>query len=161
MKNSGKIPAKNIQKLGAFILSAAVKQIYPEVLLISAYADNESFYYEFGVQNPLKPKDIKKIEQFLHEFIAKSPKIHQFSLRIEDAYWLFKSEPKKIEDLGKYYSSPPIICKIADYYDLCGEQLPELPISSLRIEKLHALIPSQPSNSLPWIKQRIYGSVQV
>ncbi|RLI66209.1 MAG: hypothetical protein DRO88_02455 [Promethearchaeia archaeon] len=157
------ISPNRIQKLGAFVIGAVVKQLYPSIRLISAHASDDDFYYEFGVQHPLKNADLIKIHKALDEFISSSPKIQQFSIRIEDAYWLFRSEPEKLVELDKLineYFAPPVICQINEYFDICCEEIPEILLDSIVIEEIKGIIPSQQFDNSPWIRQRIYGSVR-
>ncbi|MCF2141779.1 MAG: hypothetical protein K9W44_17130 [Candidatus Lokiarchaeota archaeon] len=149
------------QKIGALIVMEIVKKLFPEIILIHAHADNNTFYYEFGVKKPLSNEDIAVIKSHVNLYASKISSIQQYRIKKEDAFWLFRSEPVKLIQLSENRSRAPKICQINEFYDLCEESLEIDPSNRFHIVNIQGKIPMQEIGNLPWIKQRIYGSVRI
>ncbi len=110
------------------VLAHAVKNLFPNAKLAIGPAIEDGFYYDFDVDEPFSPEDLKKIEKEMIRIIKKNEKMERFVLPRAEAIALMqeKNEPYKvelIEDLPEdevisFYSQ-------GDFVDLCaGPHLP-------------------------------------
>ncbi|MBI5265931.1 MAG: threonine--tRNA ligase [candidate division Zixibacteria bacterium] len=80
------------------IMAQAVQEVFPGVKLAIGPPIDEGWYYDFDVEKPFSPEDIKKIEDKMAEIVA------------EDAP--FRCEVKKRSDAIAHYSGKNAIYKV-------------------------------------------------
>ena len=56
----------------AHVLAQAVQELYPGTQVTIGPAIEDGFYYDFAREEPFKPEDLGKIEQKMHEIIARN-----------------------------------------------------------------------------------------
>lgn len=154
------LSSQDQQQLGALVVMAAVKDLYPEAILVRGSAENEQFYYEFGFKNPINSHDLQQIHQKVQNILKDHFIVKQYRVRREEAYMLFHNEPEKILELAEQDSPAPMICQIDDWFDLCENPLIVGESSLDDISISFKELPAQISGDFPWIRQRIYGMAQ-
>ena len=108
------------------IMAQAVKRLFPNVKLAIGPAIENGFYYDFDIDKPFTPDDLKVIEEEMKKIIKENLPIERFTLSREEALKLMKDEPYKIELINELPEDAEIsFYKQGDFTDLCaGPHLP-------------------------------------
>jgi threonyl-tRNA synthetase len=87
-----------IRHSAAHVLAQAVQQLYPEAKLGIGPPITDGFYYDFDVEKPFTPEDLKKLESAMKKIIKSG---QRFSRRLfeskDEARAELKDEPYKLE----------------------------------------------------------------
>jgi len=109
------------------VMAHAVKILFPKVKIAIGPATEDGFYYDFDIDTPFRPEDLKKIEQKMKEIIKSNNPFIKRILKKEDAIRLFeeKGEHYKVEILKDIKEEEVSIYEEGDFIDLCrGPHLP-------------------------------------
>ncbi|MEV7596215.1 threonine--tRNA ligase [Kitasatospora sp. NPDC089797] len=84
----------------AHVMAQAVQQLYPEAKLGIGPPVKDGFYYDFDVEKPFHPDDLKAIEKKMQEIIKRGQKFSRRVVTDEDAREELAAEPYKLELIG-------------------------------------------------------------
>ncbi|MFJ6620270.1 threonine--tRNA ligase [Kitasatospora sp. NPDC091335] len=84
----------------AHVMAQAVQQLYPEAKLGIGPPVKDGFYYDFDVEKPFHPDDLKAIEKKMQEIIKRGQKFSRRVVTDEAAAEELAAEPYKIELIG-------------------------------------------------------------
>ncbi|MFC1407754.1 threonine--tRNA ligase [Streptacidiphilus sp. N1-12] len=84
----------------AHIMAQAVQALFPEAKLGIGPPVKDGFYYDFDVERPFTPEDLKAIEKKMTEIIKRGQKFSRRVVTDEDAREELKDEPYKLELIG-------------------------------------------------------------
>lgn len=109
------------------VMAFAVKELFPEVKFAIGPAIKDGFYYDFDVEKPFTPEDLKLIEQKMKEIIKKDFPFKRIEISKEEALNFFqeRKEIYKIELLNEITDQYITLYQVGDFIDLCrGPHLP-------------------------------------
>ncbi|MBN1941523.1 MAG: threonine--tRNA ligase [Candidatus Diapherotrites archaeon] len=139
------------------VMAAAVKELFPNAKFAIGPAIEEGFYYDFDVDKPFTPEDLKKIEGKMLEIAKQKQKFEKKELPKKDALEFFADEPYKIELINELQDETVSTYTNGKFTDLCkGPHLESAePIKAIKLLK---------SSGAYWrgseknkMLQRIYG----
>ncbi|MGF1430603.1 threonine--tRNA ligase [Kitasatospora sp. LaBMicrA B282] len=84
----------------AHVMAQAVQQLFPEAKLGIGPPIKDGFYYDFDVEKPFHPDDLKAIEKKMQEIIKKGQKFARRVVTDEAAREELAAEPYKLELIG-------------------------------------------------------------
>ncbi|MER7767656.1 threonine--tRNA ligase [Kitasatospora sp. NPDC096140] len=84
----------------AHVMAQAVQQLYPEAKLGIGPPVKDGFYYDFDVEKPFHPDDLKAIEKKMQEIIKRGQKFSRRVVTDESAREELAGEPYKLELIG-------------------------------------------------------------
>ncbi|WP_329486835.1 threonine--tRNA ligase [Kitasatospora sp. NBC_01246] len=84
----------------AHVMAQAVQQLFPEAKLGIGPPVKDGFYYDFDVEKPFHPDDLKAIEKKMQEIIKKGQKFSRRVVTDEAAAEELAAEPYKLELIG-------------------------------------------------------------
>lgn len=84
----------------AHLLAQAVQEIFDEAKLGIGPPIQDGFYYDFDVENPFTPEDLKKLEKRMKELVGKSQRFVRVEVSDADARKEMAAEPYKLELIG-------------------------------------------------------------
>ncbi|MFE0465106.1 threonine--tRNA ligase [Kitasatospora sp. NPDC058965] len=84
----------------AHVMAQAVQQLFPEAKLGIGPPIKDGFYYDFDVEKPFHPDDLKAIEKKMQEIIKKGQKFARRVVTDESAREELAGEPYKLELIG-------------------------------------------------------------
>ncbi|MER5639868.1 threonine--tRNA ligase [Kitasatospora sp. NPDC002227] len=84
----------------AHVMAQAVQQLFPEAKLGIGPPVKDGFYYDFDVEKPFHPDDLKAIEKKMQEIIKRGQKFARRVVTDEAAREELASEPYKLELIG-------------------------------------------------------------
>ncbi|MEU4299074.1 threonine--tRNA ligase [Kitasatospora aureofaciens] len=84
----------------AHVMAQAVQQLYPEAKLGIGPPVKDGFYYDFDVEKPFHPDDLKAIEKKMQEIIKRGQKFSRRVVTDEAAREELAAEPYKLELIG-------------------------------------------------------------
>ncbi|TWE12900.1 threonine--tRNA ligase [Rudaeicoccus suwonensis] len=84
----------------AHVLAQAVQQINPEAKLGIGPPIKDGFYYDFDVETPFTPDDLKALEKAMQKIINEGQTFHRRDISDDDARAELASEPYKLELIG-------------------------------------------------------------
>ncbi|MEV8325400.1 threonine--tRNA ligase [Kitasatospora sp. NPDC056731] len=84
----------------AHVMAQAVQQLYPEAKLGIGPPIKDGFYYDFDVEKPFHPDDLKAIEKRMQEIIKRGQKFSRRVVTDESAREELAAEPYKLELIG-------------------------------------------------------------
>ncbi|MQS11431.1 threonine--tRNA ligase [Streptomyces kaniharaensis] len=84
----------------AHVMAQAVQQLYPEAKLGIGPPVKDGFYYDFDVEKPFHPDDLKAIEKKMQEIIKRGQKFARRVVTDEAAREELAAEPYKLELIG-------------------------------------------------------------
>ncbi|WP_035840912.1 threonine--tRNA ligase [Kitasatospora azatica] len=84
----------------AHVMAQAVQEIFPEAKLGIGPPIKDGFYYDFDVEKPFHPDDLKAIEKKMQEIIKKGQKFARRVVTDEAAREELAGEPYKLELIG-------------------------------------------------------------
>ncbi|MFJ1795516.1 threonine--tRNA ligase [Kitasatospora griseola] len=84
----------------AHVMAQAVQQVFPEAKLGIGPPVRDGFYYDFDVEKPFHPDDLKTIEKKMQEIIKRGQKFSRRVVTDEAAREELAKEPYKLELIG-------------------------------------------------------------
>ncbi|GII58174.1 threonine--tRNA ligase [Planotetraspora thailandica] len=84
----------------AHVMAQAVQEIFPEAKLGIGPPVENGFYYDFDVQNPFTPDDLKRIEKRMREIVKQGQTFRRRPVSDDDAREELAAEPYKLELIG-------------------------------------------------------------
>ncbi|MFD0274807.1 threonine--tRNA ligase [Kitasatospora sp. NPDC127111] len=84
----------------AHVMAQAVQQLFPEAKLGIGPPVKDGFYYDFDVEKPFHPDDLKAIEKRMQEIIKRGQKFSRRVVTDESAREELAAEPYKLELIG-------------------------------------------------------------
>ncbi|MES2997723.1 MAG: threonine--tRNA ligase [Pseudomonadota bacterium] len=145
----------------AHLLAHAVKQLFPQAQVTIGPVIENGFYYDFALERPFTPDDLKQIEKRMQELVKQGLPVERFSLPRKEAIALFR-------ELGEEYKANIIetipegevlsLYQEGDFIDLCrGPHVPNT--SKLKVFKLtHIAGAYWRGDAKNAMLQRIYGT---
>ncbi len=109
------------------ILAQAVKHLFPDAKLAIGPAVSDGFYYDFDVDQPFSPEDLKKIESEMERIISADYPFERKVMEKDEAIRLFTrlGEPYKIELINEIEDQKVSVYQDGDFIDLCrGPHIP-------------------------------------
>ncbi|WFP15237.1 threonine--tRNA ligase [Citricoccus muralis] len=85
----------------AHVMAQAVQQLWPEAKLGIGPYITDGFYFDFDVENPFTPEDLKKIEKVMQKIINSNQTFARRVVTEDEAREAMSAEPYKLELLGK------------------------------------------------------------
>lgn len=111
----------------AHLMAHAVKDLYPEAKIAIGPSTESGFYYDFDLERPFTPDDLKKIEKRMKKILSRNASLTRKVMPTKDAVELFreKGEDYKVELLQEIEDDTVSIYEEGDFTDLCrGPHLP-------------------------------------
>ena len=109
----------------AHVMAAAVKELFPEAKITIGPAIENGFYYDFDVEEPFTPEDLKRIEEKMGEIVRADDPFLREDLSKEEALARFSGEPYKEELLADIPDPTVSLYRVGNFLDLCrGPHLP-------------------------------------
>ncbi|MEU9128190.1 threonine--tRNA ligase [Kitasatospora sp. NPDC048540] len=84
----------------AHVMAQAVQQLFPEAKLGIGPPVKDGFYYDFDVEKPFHPDDLKAIEKKMQEIIKRGQRFSRRAVTDEAAREELAAEPYKLELIG-------------------------------------------------------------
>ncbi|GAA2802361.1 threonine--tRNA ligase [Kitasatospora sp. CM 4170] len=84
----------------AHVMAQAVQQLFPEAKLGIGPPVKDGFYYDFDVEKPFHPDDLKAIEKKMQEIIKRGQKFSRRVVTDDSAREELVAEPYKLELIG-------------------------------------------------------------
>jgi threonyl-tRNA synthetase len=81
----------------AHVMAQAVQELFDPAKLGIGPPIKDGFYFDFDVEEPFKPEDLKRIEKRMKELVGKSQRFIRREVSDEEARELMKDEPYKLE----------------------------------------------------------------
>ena len=109
----------------AHVLAQAVVSLFPNASPTIGPVVEEGFYYDFHVEKPFTPQDLKAIEKKVKEIIKSKTPLQRKDVGREEALGLFKENPFKCEiinsvDQGEVSGGDSVsLYEQGDFVDLC------------------------------------------
>ncbi|MBL7052283.1 MAG: threonine--tRNA ligase [Candidatus Marinimicrobia bacterium] len=109
------------------ILAQAVKRLFPKAQVTIGPAIENGFYYDFSVENPFTPEDLKSIQKEMKKIIKKKYRVERKEMAHDEAITLFEKigEDYKVEIIRDLEEDTVSLYEQDDFLDLCrGPHLP-------------------------------------
>ncbi|MBB2891859.1 threonine--tRNA ligase [Flexivirga oryzae] len=84
----------------AHVLAQAVQQVNPDAKLGIGPPITDGFYYDFDVETPFTPEDLKALEKAMQRIINEGQTFHRRDISDDDARVELASQPYKLELIG-------------------------------------------------------------
>ncbi|WP_063728899.1 threonine--tRNA ligase [Streptomyces sp. RTd22] len=84
----------------AHVMAQAVQELFPEAKLGIGPPIKDGFYYDFDVETPFQPEDLKRIEKKMQEIQKRGQKFSRRPVTDEAAREELAAEPYKLELIG-------------------------------------------------------------
>jgi threonyl-tRNA synthetase len=84
----------------AHVMAQAVQEIFPEAKLGIGPPIKDGFYYDFDVENPFTPDDLKRIEKKMQEIVKRGQRFSRRAVSDDAAREELAGEPYKLELIG-------------------------------------------------------------
>ncbi|RNI22891.1 threonine--tRNA ligase [Flexivirga caeni] len=84
----------------AHVLAQAVQQVNPDAKLGIGPPITDGFYYDFDVDTPFTPEDLKALEKAMQKIINEGQTFHRRDISDDDARAELASQPYKLELIG-------------------------------------------------------------
>ncbi|MCM2579429.1 threonine--tRNA ligase [Streptomyces meridianus] len=84
----------------AHVMAQAVQELFPEAKLGIGPPIKDGFYYDFDVEKPFHPDDLKRIEKKMQEIVKRGQRFSRRVTTDEDAREELADEPYKLELIG-------------------------------------------------------------
>ncbi len=103
------------------VMAQAVRRLFPEAKLAIGPAIDDGFYYDFDVDEPFGPDDLKAIEKEMKRVVKQNHKFERLEVSLEEARSLFESDPYKLELIDELESDGESLSlyRDGDFTDLC------------------------------------------
>lgn len=119
-----KAGAETFRHTASHLLAQAVKNLYPEAKLARGPATENGFYYDFAVEKPFTPDDLKKLEAEMKKLAKEGYELERFELPADEAVKLMeeRGEDYKVELIRKHDGRGEALSfyKQGDFIDLCA-----------------------------------------
>jgi threonyl-tRNA synthetase len=102
------------------VMAAAIKKLFPGVKFAIGPSINNGFYYDFDLEAPIAPEDLKVIEKEMDRIVRQNLKFEKSELSKDEAAILFKDDPYKLELIGDIADEKVTIYTTGDFVDLCA-----------------------------------------
>lgn len=102
-------------------MADAVKQLYPNAKLGIGPAIADGFYYDFDIEEPIRPEDLPKIEEAMKKIVRENSKFVCQEIPKKEAISLFKKlgENYKLELIEGIKGSTVSVYRHGNFVDLC------------------------------------------
>ncbi|MBC7291417.1 MAG: threonine--tRNA ligase [Actinotalea sp.] len=84
----------------AHVLAQAVQQLHPQARLGIGPPVTDGFYYDFDVDTPFTPEDLKALEKVMQRIVKEGQTFRRWELADDDARAELADEPYKLELIG-------------------------------------------------------------
>jgi len=84
----------------AHVMAQAVQEVFPEAKLGIGPPIKDGFYYDFQVERPFTPEDLKTIEQRMQAIVKQGQRFSRRAVSDDDARAELAAEPFKLELIG-------------------------------------------------------------
>ncbi|MFH8750076.1 threonine--tRNA ligase [Streptomyces rimosus] len=84
----------------AHVMAQAVQELFPEAKLGIGPPIKDGFYYDFDVETPFTPEDLKRVEKKMQEIQKRGQKFARRPVSDDDARAELAGEPYKLELIG-------------------------------------------------------------
>ncbi|MCO6009930.1 threonine--tRNA ligase [Actinoallomurus purpureus] len=84
----------------AHVMAQAVQELFPEAKLGIGPPVENGFYYDFDVEHPFQPDDLKRIEKRMREIVKQGQRFSRRVVGDDEAREELAAEPYKIELIG-------------------------------------------------------------
>jgi threonyl-tRNA synthetase len=84
----------------AHVLAQAVQQLHPQARLGIGPPVTDGFYYDFDVETPFTPEDLKALEKTMQRIVKEGQTFRRWELSDDDARAELADEPYKLELIG-------------------------------------------------------------
>jgi threonyl-tRNA synthetase len=84
----------------AHVMAQAVQELFPEAKLGIGPPIKDGFYYDFDVETPFQPDDLKRIEKKMQEIVKRGQRFSRRPVSDEAAREELADEPYKLELIG-------------------------------------------------------------
>ncbi|MET8681333.1 threonine--tRNA ligase [Streptomyces sp. NPDC004647] len=84
----------------AHVMAQAVQELFPEAKLGIGPPVKDGFYYDFDVETPFHPDDLKRIEKKMQEIVKRGQRFSRRAISDDDARVELAGEPYKLELIG-------------------------------------------------------------
>src|SRR4051812_17791475 len=84
----------------AHVMAQAVQDLFPNTLLGIGPPVENGFYYDFGVERPFTPEDLKAIEKRMQEIVKARQRFSRRDISDDDARAELAGQPYKLELIG-------------------------------------------------------------
>lgn len=111
-----------IRHSAAHLLAESVLKIYPETKLTIGPPIDDGFYYDFDIELPFTPEDLKKIEKQMLKSIRMNTEFIEREVSRDEASRIVKTNPYKMEILNAIPNNEKVtFCSHANgaFEDLC------------------------------------------
>ncbi|WP_300344780.1 threonine--tRNA ligase [Nesterenkonia sp.] len=85
----------------AHVMAQAVQQLFPGAKLGIGPYITDGFYFDFDVENPFTPEDLKKIEKAMQKIVNQNQTFEREVVDLDEARRQMAEEPYKLELLGE------------------------------------------------------------
>ena len=112
----------NMRHSAAHVLAEAVLTLFPDAQLTIGPPIEDGFYYDFAVENPFTPDDLKKIEKEMQRSIKSNTDFVEREVTRDEALELVKDNQYKVEILQGIPAAEKVtFCSHSDgeFEDLC------------------------------------------
>jgi threonyl-tRNA synthetase len=84
----------------AHVMAQAVQELFPEAKLGIGPPIKDGFYYDFDVEKPFTPEDLKAVEKKMQEIVKRGQRFSRRAVTDEAARGELAAEPYKLELIG-------------------------------------------------------------
>ena len=104
----------------AHVLAQAVLRLFPAARLAIGPAIADGFYYDFDVDTPFTPEDLRRIEKEMKRVVRENHKFERSEVTREEARSLVGDDPYKVELLADIEEGQPLsFYRDGEFVDLC------------------------------------------
>ncbi|MBL7157671.1 MAG: threonine--tRNA ligase [Candidatus Omnitrophica bacterium] len=103
------------------VMADAVKRLYPKAKLAIGPAIANGFYYDFDIDEPIKPEDLPRIDQEMKRIIKENSEFIEQEVPKKEAINLFRKlgEKYKLELIDDIKGSKVSVYRHSNFVDLC------------------------------------------
>ena len=116
-------PLATLRHSTSHVMADAVTQLFPEARVTIGPSIANGFYYDFDVPNPFSDDDLERIEEKMHEIIARDLPFEREEITRDQAVALFteRGERFKVELANGIPDGEPItLYRHGEFTDLCA-----------------------------------------
>ena len=95
-----------VRHSAAHVMAQAVQELFPEAKLGIGPPVENGFYYDFDVESPFTPDDLKRIEKRMREIVKQGQRFSRRAVSDDEARAELADEPYKLELIGLKGGSP-------------------------------------------------------
>ena len=103
----------------AHMLAQAMSRLYPGTLFCVGPANEEGFYYDFKVPQPVQLEDLPKIEEEMKKIVKESISVNHYMLSKDEAKAKFAHDKFKCELIDAVEDANVGIYEQGDFADVC------------------------------------------